>query len=388
LYHQPNYILDRETCYLFELQLQLNALALTFSRKDRLVEFLLRRREGQRLLLQVLREMVEEMTPLNVLAKVFDSVNAALQHQTLAGSSDKTGRSGTSMEATMGSGQGGASAQRQETYSSPSIGVGQRGGGGIVHSSSSPALSSESQNMWAHRSGSLSPLSSQEAPILPNTDQGFSGVEDKTPSYIPVVVSQLDMYNHIFMPIEDAKHVEVKYFSAVLIEYIRSLNYFLVPVEHYIYKLVIDVLIRNNRFYQLHQFLQYHIISDSPHVACQLLALEKIYPPTYQLALDMLKRLSSKRKVVREQIVEVLLTRQQFIPALRLIRNSKDVSYSVPRFLDAAFTQNDNTLFYSVYKFFEKRGEITGVECAPYVEAFNRLFVNAEPPPKARNLKN
>jgi hypothetical protein len=50
---------------------------------------------------------------------------------------------------------------------------------------------------------------------------------------------------------------------------------------------------------------------------------EKNYPPAYQLALDMLKRLSATRKGVKDQIVEVLLTRHQLLPALRLIRNSE-----------------------------------------------------------------
>ncbi len=74
---------------------------------------------------------------------------------------------------------------------------------------------------------------------------------------------------------------------------------------------VIDLLIRSGRFYQLHQFLQYHVIGDSVHVACQLLAVEKSYPPAYQLALDMLKRLSNPHNNVKDQIVEVLLARKQ-----------------------------------------------------------------------------
>ena len=73
--------------------------------------------------------------------------------------------------------------------------------------------------------------------------------------------------------------------------------------------MVINLLIHNNRFYQLHQFLQYHVIADSVPVACQLLSLEQRYPPAGQLALDMLKRLNS----VPGSIIEVLLLRQQVI---------------------------------------------------------------------------
>lgn len=60
-------------------------------------------------------------------------------------------------------------------------------------------------------------------------------------------------------------------------------------------------MVRNKKWNQLHQFLQYHVVNDSTHVACQLLSLESVYPPVYQLALDMMKRLGAY-----EQIVEVL----------------------------------------------------------------------------------
>jgi hypothetical protein len=93
---------------------------------------------------------------------------------------------------------------------------------------------------------------------------------------------------------------------AVLTEYIRSLNFHHLAVEAFLNELLINFLVRNNRFYQLHQLLQYHVVSDSVHVACQLLSLETTYPPAYQLALDMLKRLQT-----HDQIVEVLLTKNQ-----------------------------------------------------------------------------
>jgi hypothetical protein len=77
-------------------------------------------------------------------------------------------------------------------------------------------------------------------------------------------------------------------------------------VYHYIYELVINLLVSNGRCYQLHQLLQYHVVRDSDHVACLLLSLVPVYPPAYQLAIDMLKRLGTL-----EDIVEVLLLKAQ-----------------------------------------------------------------------------
>ena len=59
--------------------------------------------------------------------------------------------------------------------------------------------------------------------------------------------------------------------------------------QHFLYELIINILVHNNCFYQLHQFLQYHVLGDSKPLACLMLSLESVYPPAHQLALDMLK---------------------------------------------------------------------------------------------------
>lgn len=37
----------------------------------------------------------------------------------------------------------------------------------------------------------------------------------------------------------------------------------LLPFQHYLHELVIRTLVQHNLFYTLHQFLQYHVLSDS-----------------------------------------------------------------------------------------------------------------------------
>ena len=66
------------------------------------------------------------------------------------------------------------------------------------------------------------------------------------------------------------------------------------------------------RLYQLHQFLQYHVIQDSKPVACLLLSLESVYPHSRQMALDMMDRLGTAML----EIVEILLEQGKVITAL------------------------------------------------------------------------
>jgi hypothetical protein len=54
-----------------------------------------------------------------------------------------------------------------------------------------------------------------------------------------------------------------KFVVWVLLEYIRSLADFHIPVQHYLHELVINALVQHKAYYQLHQLLQYHVVSDS-----------------------------------------------------------------------------------------------------------------------------
>lgn len=205
-------------------------------------------------------------------------------------------------------------------------------------------------------------------------------VESKTDVYKRrVIIDQSDMYTHVFSVFEDNKDIKYKFMVAVLIEYIRSLSHFTIPVQHYLYELIINILVHNNCFYQLHQFLQYHVLSDSKPLACLMLSLESVYPPAHQLALDMLKRLST----ANEEIIEVLLSKQQLLPAIRFIRSVGIVdNVSARKFLEAAMNTEDNMLYYTVYKFFEQRNQKLrgnpkfqpGEHCSHYTKHFEGLF--------------
>ncbi|XP_052074242.1 regulator of MON1-CCZ1 complex-like [Mytilus californianus] len=194
-----------------------------------------------------------------------------------------------------------------------------------------------------------------------------------------VIVDQSEMYTHVFSEFEDNEEIKYKFKVAVLIEYIRSLSQCNIPVQHYLYELIINILVRNNCFYQLHQFLQYHVLADSKPLACLMLSLEHVYAPAHQLALDMLKRVST----ANEEIIEVLLSKHQLLPAVRFIRSVGIVdTVSARKFLEAAMNTDDSMLFYTVFKFFEQRNIRlrqnprfpAGEHCEEYVKHFEGLF--------------
>ncbi|NXS00866.1 RMC1 protein, partial [Oxylabes madagascariensis] len=201
----------------------------------------------------------------------------------------------------------------------------------------------------------------------------------KRPVRTQAVIDQSDMYTHVLSVFTERKEAPHKFTIAVLMEYIRSLNQFQIAVQHYLYELVIKTLVQHNLFYMLHQFLQYHVLSDSKPLACLLLSLESIYPPAHQLSLDMLKRLST----ANDEIVEVLLSKHQVLAALRFIRGiGGHDSISARKFLDAAKQAEDEMLFYTIFRFFEQRNQrlrgnpsfTPGEHCEEHVTFFKQVF--------------
>eukprot|EP00070_Physeter_catodon_P029455 XP_028336349.1 regulator of MON1-CCZ1 complex isoform X1 [Physeter catodon] len=209
--------------------------------------------------------------------------------------------------------------------------------------------------------------------------QSRSGPFLRRPARTQAVVDQSDMYTHVLSAFAEKKEMPQKFVIAVLMEYIRSLNQFQITVQHYLHELVIKTLVQHNLFYMLHQFLQYHVLSDSKPLACLLLSLESFYPPAHQLSLDMLKRLST----ANDEIVEVLLSKHQVLAALRFIRGiGGQDNISARKFLDAAKQTEDHMLFYTIFRFFEQRNQrlrgnpsfTPGEHCEEHVAFFKQVF--------------
>ena len=157
-----------------------------------------------------------------------------------------------------------------------------------------------------------------------------------------VILDQSDIYTNIMSPLLEKatldKTVSLKKVIAILIEYLRSLEERQIPAQHFLHELLINLLVRSGQFYQLHQLLQYHIISDSKPLACLLLSLEAAYPASFQLAMDMLCRL----KTSDEEITEILLSKGQVISALLL--NGQDKIIPARKYLEAAKATGDDAV--------------------------------------------
>ena len=217
------------------------------------------------------------------------------------------------------------------------------------------------------------------------SSSAISSVPSQSPA--KVILDQSDMYTNLFSRFtSSAPEDEIHGCSDnsrqinLLLEYFRSLNEFKIPIQQYFNELLINYLVQENRWYQLHQLLQYRVISDSKPLSCLLLSLENVYKPAGQLALDMLSRLGS----ATDEICEILLSKKMILPALKYVTHNGLDSIPARKFLAISVEMEDKLIFYSVYKYFEQRNlQLRGTKkftpsdrCQTYVDKFYELFPN------------
>ncbi|CAF0782953.1 unnamed protein product [Brachionus calyciflorus] len=220
-------------------------------------------------------------------------------------------------------------------------------------------------------------LGGEVGSLLNNQNEENKSVKNQIP-----FIEQYDMHNLILYPLLDDEkwwNSNSKFTIAIIVEYFRSLNCNSIPIEHYLYKLLVNALIKANQLYQLHQYLQYHVLSDSKPLACLLLSIQSTYSAANQLALDMLKRLGT----ANEEIIDVLLSSNLVLSALRFAVQTGIVDDLNPgKFLETAKDLEDPAIYYETFKFFEERNmRLRGTpyfkideNCDFYVQHFNQLF--------------
>lgn len=160
------------------------------------------------------------------------------------------------------------------------------------------------------------------------------------------------LISSIFLMESNLQQVSDNLGIAIVFEYINSLTHHEIPIDYCIYEFLINRLISTKNFYRMHQFLQYHVFTDSKHLACLLLSLNNTYAFAIQLGLDMLKRLQTSD----DEIIDVLLSQNQIIRALRYVEKHRNIySVSARKFLEASLATNDLKIFHQVFKFFQLR---------------------------------
>jgi hypothetical protein len=88
----------------------------------------------------------------------------------------------------------------------------------------------------------------------------------------------------------------------VIAEYLRTMDERKQQVDGCLHEFLFQILARRQKYNQLHQLLQHCVIQDSIKTAQRMISLSNVYPPFYQLGLDMYKRLERYNLIIDTMI--------------------------------------------------------------------------------------
>lgn len=315
----PNIVVNVKSGHIYTAHLNLDSLILNFSDNSKLINTILRRNDGKRYILQHLNMMCQNRSYFNNIIDTFNLINEPL----------------TIYEEEM--------RKISETDSNSD----QSQSKSITNSFKERFL--EYLKVLNNQNELLENKSHTSSKHIYFGENGSIFLKDGR-----VIITQDDIYTQFFVSIEEHSK-DNNYAFCIIDSYINSLNNFNIEVKPFIYNCMVDNLVRNNSFFKLHQLLQYRVVPDSTHVACQLLSIKAQYPPAFQLALDMLKRLNDPIR-----IIEVLLSERLFIEALKYINLApKEFTQNIiTRFIEEAMASGDEVLYLIIINHFKSKNVI------------------------------
>ncbi|XP_038206383.1 regulator of MON1-CCZ1 complex [Zerene cesonia] len=200
-------------------------------------------------------------------------------------------------------------------------------------------------------------------------------VGDKCADTFPVLISQVDLCDHVLQLHADDEHL-----VPVVTAYLGSLSRHDMVVQHAAAELCVRALVTRGAGGRLRALVRRGCLGDARPLACQLLSLGHIDPAAAQLALDMMWRLRAY-----EEIVEVLLSWDEPVSALGAARQSGAGAWGAlaPRKLlgGAARAPAFRALYHALRARNERlRGDphfLRGEQCEPYIEYYKQLMADS-----------
>ncbi len=110
---------------------------------------------------------------------------------------------------------------------------------------------------------------SPNRPLLDQTDINSVLNLFSTIASISPIGTTITYYHSLAIPSNDITLDDndqtklLKLATSIVIEYIRSLTDYNIPVQYVIYELLVNLLVKNNQFFQLQQLIQYQVLTDS-----------------------------------------------------------------------------------------------------------------------------
>lgn len=350
----PDLVCDVANKLLWKFNLDLEAISASNSDVPSVLDFLQRRKleanKAKQLCLGITQTLILEHRPVPVVAKAINVLVTSYSHSLKTGSYLK----GLKPEMTLNS-----SAQNADT----DVSAIERDATGksIIHESTtrvdSGTLDSEDESQFANLKHN-----SKEARIGGSANNENSPSNETHSSYVmqssllsvqdesqltSATISPDEMYNFVFSPVDEEMVGDPSYLVAIIVEFLHSANLEKIRVLPNLYVLIIQLLVRNERYAELGLFVVNKILEPSKEVALQLLESGRQNAQTRKLGLDMLRQLG-----LHNDYVLLLVQDGYYLEALRYARKYRVDTIRPSLFLEAAFVSNDSQHLAAVLRFF------------------------------------
>ncbi|XP_047045482.1 regulator of MON1-CCZ1 complex-like [Lolium rigidum] len=370
----PDLICDADNGLLWKLHLDLESIAASTSDAPSILEFLQRRKYDlstvKTLSLAIIRTIILERRPINLVAKAMDVILDSYSRLMKMGGS-AAGARRTSEQNDQSSGQPveGSRVVSQE----PPSGTMNRP---VLHTDSAIEVECRPEdgitNLAAHVDRTFLNASSDSEDIA-NTSrapsQATSGATSKRPQVLgedsrplasgasmqpgthvaSVTISPIEMFQSVFLLVEDEMMGDPAYLIVVIMEFLRSMSKAGLKAPPNLYVMLTTLLARSNRYAEIALFVSNKILEPSRELAMQLVELGRQHSRTRKLGVDMLRE-----RCLHHDYVAVLLQEGYYLEALRYARKYKVITVQPALFLEKAVAKDSARDVAAVLSFFSE----------------------------------
>jgi len=164
-----------------------------------------------------------------------------------------------------------------------------------------------------------------------------------------VAISPIEMFQSVFLLVEDEMMDDPAYLIAVIMEFLRSMSKAGLKAPPNLYVMMTTLLARSNRYAEIALFVSNKILEPSRELAMQLVELGRHHSLTRKLGVDMLRE-----RCLHHDYVAVLLQEGYYLEALRYARKYKVITVQPVLFLEKAVANGSARNVAAVLSFFSE----------------------------------
>ena len=170
----------------------------------------------------------------------------------------------------------------------------------------------------------------------------FSSETDMKIEQGPLVL-QSELLGIVFTPLFEENLINLKLLSLYIHLYLQALWNEGLQVQQNVQVLLVKILLKEQEFLKLEQFMQHNVISDSIEISNLMLANSSSYEPFWQTGVDMLLRLKAY-----DRLVEVLIEKNYYFESFFVLEIKTALKIDIMKLISHEYQEVDQNLINAI----------------------------------------